>query len=646
MSWLSPTQSEALRCIYSGLTNGEPAGAHAAAIAEGVALAIEQAGRRSEQADFKLALRFLNSPIANAFLARVPKRLAAMSPAERERVLKAWSGSRIGLLRKGFQTFKRLVLFHEYALIQEGMDANPNWGSIGYPGPPAEQAEPIEQPESLQPLRIATDTEMSADVVVVGSGAGGAVVAAELAAAGAEVLVLEKGGFRTHADFDGAEYAGMRDLYEKRGILTSDDVGIVVLAGSTLGGGTTVNWTTSLPTPDYVLEQWERELGVSGAAGPEWQASLRAVSQRLLVNTGSPVNRQNALLRQGCEALGYSWRALPRNVHGCRDCGYCGYGCRCGAKQSTLNTYLQDAYHHGTRIVPDCFVEQVTSERGRANGVVARVDGHRLRVRSQLVVVAAGSVHTPALLLRSGLVNPHLGRHLHLHPVPAAFGVFDEPVEAWHGTMQCVASDQFMDLDQGYGFAVEVPPAHPGLIALGIPWRTAHSHRKLMEQAGHMAFFFALVRDRDGGQVRVDRDGRPVLNYSLSSYDRKHLVRGAVEIVRLLAAAGAHTVGGPAESLDPYRAGQSGGIEAQLERIRRRGYLTNDMTLFSAHQMSSCRMAGSAGLGVVDPSGQSYELRDLYVADASALPSATGVNPMISIMALAHHVAQAIVTRL
>lgn len=637
MDWLTQAEIEALRGICAGLTGDDPGSAETGAIADGVARAIESAARSSERADFRRALSLLNSPIANALLARIPKRLAAMDQTGRERVLLAWAGSRFGLLRQGFQTFKRLVLFHQYALASDGAAGNPNWTAIGYPGP----SQPPQVEKSLRPLRIAKDETLSVDVVVVGSGAGGAVVAAELAAAGAEVLVLEKGGYRSESDFDGAEYTGMRDLYEKRGMLTSDDVGIVVLAGSTLGGGTTINWTTSLATPGYVLKQWERELGVTSATGPEWQASLRAVSERLLVNTASQENRQNALLREACQKLGYSWRSLPRNVHGCRDCGSCGYGCQFGAKQSTLKTYLEDAQREGAQLVADCYVERVTHAHGRATGVEAQVNGHSLVVRSPMVVAAAGSVHTPALLLRSGLVNRNIGRHLHLHPVPAAFGIFDEPVESWRGTMQCVAMDHFMDLDRGYGFAVEVPPAHPGLIAIGTPWENAHSHRDLMGQADRMAFFFALVRDRDGGTVTVDAEGEPVLKYAASDYDRAHIIEGAVEIVRLLAAAGAHTVGGPANSSGLYRAGRAAALESHLQRIRHTGYVPNDMTLYSAHQMSSCRMAGSADLGVVDPEGRSYELEGLRVADASALPTATGVNPMISIMALAHHVAQA-----
>ena len=640
------SELEVLQAICEALAprmEVEPLGFYAVGVqdlevAKGVAGAIDSAASPAEQRQFWLALRLIDHPLSNAVLAGRLRSFRRMTLGERERVLQGWARSRVGLRRKAFQTLKRLALFHMYALIPEGEAGNPHWEHMGYPGP----VEPHRVPKRIHPKVISQDTTLDADVVVVGSGAGGGVVAAELAAAGQQVIVLEKGGYYNEADFDGAEWKGMRDLYEKRGILTSDDVGIVVLAGSGLGGGTMINWTTSLPTPEYVLQEWERDLGVSGATGAEWQASTKAVSERLQVNTDSPENRHNALLRIASEGLGYRWRTLPRSVHGCSDCGYCGYGCRFGAKQSTLVTYLQDAFDQGAQIITECHADRVSFAGGQVTGVQATLGGHSLQIRSPRVVVAAGAVHSPALLKRSGLTNPHIGAHLHLHPVPAAIGIFDEPVHSWQGTMQTVACSQFENLEGGYGFVIEVAPAHPGLMALGAAWRDAQSHRELMLQAQNAAFFFALIRDRDGGRVDIDRAGRPVLKYSLSRYDARHVVRGAQECVRLLAQAGAHTIGGLYNNLEPYSARNEGDLEDYLWRVEQRGYIVNDMTLYSAHQMSSCRMAGSASLGAVNPEGESYDLRGLFVADASALPSATGVNPMISIMTLAHRVAQAV----
>ena len=614
-----------------------------AGIAESVARTISAAARPAEQADFRRALALIDQPITNLILAGAPKRFRSMSFEERERVLKAWSNSQIGVLRKGFQTFKRLVLFHEYSMIPDGSERNPQWERIHYPGP-------VQTPEVEKPLtikQITRSTALEADVVVIGSGAGGGVVAAELAAAGQHVIVLEKGGYHNEADFDGAEFTALRDLYEKRGILTTEDAGIVVLAGSTLGGGTTINWTTSLPTPDHILHEWETELGVTGAEGPEWQASLEAVSARIHVTIEySDQNRQNSLLREGCEALGYDWRTLSRNVNNCDDCGYCGFGCRFGAKQSTLLTYLRDAQENGADIITSCFADRLMISDGRITGVEATVDGHSLRITSPRVVVAAGSLHSPALLKRSGLTNPNIGSHLHLHPVPAAFGIFDEPVETWRGTMQSVACTEFEMTNDGYGFVVEVPPVHPGIAALGIPWKDAKSHRELMTKMANMAFFFAVVRDQDEGRVDVDGEGNPLLNYSLSKKDSATVVEGAKECLKLLVAAGAHTVGGIYNSAEPLAVSSPEDLTSIFDRLDQRGYVQNDMALFSGHQMSSCRMGGTASMAVFDPEGESYEVKDLYIADASALPSTPGVNPMISIMGLAHRNAQIIKSRI
>ena len=212
--------------------------------------------------------------------------------------------------------------------------------------------------------------------------------------------------------------------------------------------------------------------------------------------------------------------------------------------------------------------------------------------------------------------------------------------------MQSVACDEFENTNDGYGFVVEVPPVHPGLAALGLPWNDAKSHQELMTQVGNMAFFFALVRDRDGGRVEVDDQGNPFLNYIPSKHDAATIVRSAKELVNLMVAAGAKTVGGIYNSADPVSTSSAEELAALHERIDQRGYVTNDMGLFSAHQMSSCRMGGKASLAAFDPEGESYEVKNLFIADASALPTATGVNPMISIMGLAHRNAQIIKSRI
>jgi choline dehydrogenase-like flavoprotein len=605
---------------------------------------IAELSNRADRQNFRRTMTLLESRLLNLALTGRFRRFTDLDPTRREQVLQAWAASRIGLLRAGFQMLKRLALFWRYAQLDEQTGAKPQWAAIGYPGP---QTPSCEVPKPIVPLSITKDTILDADAVVIGSGAGGGVVAAELAASGHKVIVLEKGGYANEADFDGAEARSTQRLFEKKGILATRDLGVVLLAGSTLGGGTTVNWSTSLRTPDYVLKQWAEECGVTAAASAEWQRSLDAVCQRLHVNTEeSAPNRQDQKLIAGCTALGYHWRPIARNVQGCQDCGYCSFGCRFGAKQSVLKTYLQDAVDNGAQVVVHAHVDRLAARNGVAMGVEATVDGHRLTVRSKIVVVSAGSIHTPAILKRSGLVHPDIGRHLHLHPVAVLFGIYDELIESWRGPMQASVCDQFANLEAGYGFVVEVAPVHPGMLALGLPWRDAHSHRELMSRANHIATFIVMTRDKDGGTVTVDERGQPVLDYAVSAYDGRHLIRGAQEAARLHAAAGARTVGGPYHNLPPISLRKGNAIESYVSRFPSRGVIKNDMVLFSAHQMSSCRMGGSRKTAPVSPDGETYEVKNLYVADASALPAATGVNPMISIMALAHRTAQIIRARL
>jgi choline dehydrogenase-like flavoprotein len=636
---LSDDQFRTLEVVCATLTSPSAGDLAALLIAP-----IAELSNRADQQNFRRVLTLLESRLVNLALAGRFRRFTHLDQSGREQVLQAWAANRIGLFRAGFQTLKRLALFFHYAQLNDQTGANPHWAEIGYPGP---RTPPGDAPKPIAPLSVTKDTTLDADVVVIGSGAGGGVVAAELAAAGHKVIVLEKGGYANEADFDGAEVRSTQRLFEKRGILTTRDLGVVLLAGSTLGGGTTVNWSTSLRTPDYVLKQWAQECGVTAAASPEWQRSLDAVCQRLHVNTdASAPNRQDQKLIAGCTALGYHWRPISRNVQGCQDCGYCSFGCRFGVKQSGLKTYLQDAVDRGAQVVVHAHVDRVTIANGAATGVEATVNGHRLTIRSTIVVAAAGSLHTPAILKRSGLVHPGIGRHLHLHPVAVLFGIYDEPIESWRGPMQASVCDQFASLDNGYGFVVEVAPVHPGMLALGLPWHDAQSHRELMSQANHIATFIVIARDRDGGTVTVDECGQPVLDYTVSAYDGRHLIRGAQEAARLHAAANAHTVGGPYHNLPPISLRKGNPLESFVGQFPARGVIKNDMVLFSAHQMSSCRMRGSRKAAPVNPDGESYEVKNLYAADASALPTATGVNPMISIMALAHRTAQIMKARL
>lgn len=588
----------------------------------------------------------------NLLLAGTFRPFRALDRDTRERYLRRWSTSRIPPLRKAFQALKRLTTVVYYTATDE-RGRNPAWATIGYPGPtgPAPyKAKPI------KPLSITTDTTLECDVVVVGSGAGGGVVAGELARAGKRVIVLEKGAYLNEADFTQREGEMLERLYDAGGLLSTSNLGLIILQGSCLGGGTVVNYTTSFHTPDAVREEWATEHGLPHFTSPEYTRSLDAVAARIHVNTdhAKPSGRDQTLIA-GLERCGWHHGLLPRDVDGCTQddaCGYCGYGCRAGAKQSTLVTYLQDAAGRGTDVIVRADVRRVVRDVGRAAGVEALVtvpDGARrvsLAVRAKAVVVAGGSIHSPALLLRSGIALSALGRHLALHPATAILGVMDEEIRPWTGTLQAHYSDQFADLDRGYGFKFETAPMHPSLAALALAWESGTAHQEQMRRLPHLTLVGILLRDRFGGRVRVDGDGNPVVDYQLSRYDASHLFRGIGEAARLLESVGATEIGAPHAAPLWYRPADGGGARAGwLDRVRRAGLGANQLLLVTFHQMASCRMGARRATSVVDAEHAVWGVPGLYVADASAFPTASGVNPMLTIMGMAHRAAGIIATR-
>jgi choline dehydrogenase-like flavoprotein len=600
---------------------------------------IEQVASDDDQRLLRLFLRLIEIGAFNGLTTGQWGAFSQLSLEQRSSVLRTWGSSRLPIARRTFQSLKRLTLAVFYALMPDDQP-NPAWAALCYDDPPGKTADAT---RPIVPLKITSPTTLDTDVLIIGSGAGGGVMAGELSAAGLDVIVGEKGGYFAEADYHGREYRSSEQMYEKRALLATVDQSISLLAGSTLGGGTTVNWTTSLRPPESVLREWQSEYGFSGATSTEFQHSLDAVSQRIHVHPDESLpNTLNAHLENGCRELGYDVTTIPRNVKGCEDCGFCGYGCPFGAKQGTLKTYLQDAHQRGVRILVRAQAERILIEHGIAKGAqltVTNEDGQisPVTVRANKVIVAAGAVHTPALLRRSGLSNAHIGANLHLHPATVIFSQFAEPVWGWRGAAQTRLSQQFADLDgRGYGVRLETAPIHPGLAASAFPWQSGAAHKRHMQRIAHYANIIVLTRDVYGGRVTLDKHGQPLLHYRLHPYDAQHMRRGLIEAVRIHQAAGAQIIHGPHQGMS------SSDLVRQLQNAP---FAPNALGVFSAHQMSSARIGGSSAVGAIKPDGETYEVRNLFVADASVLPTATGVNPMLTIMAAAHYLAQGIKSR-
>ncbi len=561
-----------------------------------------------------------------------------LPPEEAERALVALARHPLPPLRAAFGAIRRGLCFVAYAR-SSGDAANPLWSGIGYPGPRSDLPVSV-QPGDL-PMHDARSAPREVDVVVVGSGAGGGVGAGVFAAAGERVLVLEEGDYLSHARIDQREATALRSLYLERGTSGTSDLGIGILAGRGVGGGTVINWDASLRIEPAVAEDWDRSSGLAGLS-----ASLAphydAVSARLGL-CACPDNAANAALRRGCARLGWETEVIPRNAVGCgHQCGYCTMGCAYGHKRDVTRTYLRDAVERGAMIIPGAEVTSVAVSTGRYARVIgvewtAR-DGTQHFVRARKVVVAAGTLRTPKLLARSGVRAGALGKHLRLHPAVAANGVFDEPIEPWMGAPMTTLCRKFSRLDGPHGFLLEVAPLHPGLASSIIPWSDASSHAQSMRQLRHVACAIAITRDRDSGSVGFE--DAPKIDYRISAFDGRHVLEGIVAAARAMLAAGARevfTTHAPALRL-PGGASERE-IAAFRNEVLRRGHAAGRFACMSAHQMGTARMSARSADGVVDERGGVHGVRGLLVCDGSTFPAASGVNPMLTIMAMAHRIA-------
>ncbi len=551
----------------------------------------------------------------------------------------------------GIRQLRAMTFLFFYGLPDE-LGQNPNWEAIGYPGALSAPPSPEQAPKTLRVESLAGDTAtLEADVCIVGSGAGGGVIAAELARAGRSVLVLEMGGYRNESDFRQLELPGMFELYLGGGLAASEGGEIAVLAGSTLGGGTVVNYMNCIRTPQPIREEWAA-MGVDGIDDPAYEEHIDAVWRRLGVNdTATSQNRTHKRLIAACEELGYPHRPLTRNADtACEDpgtCGYCFTGCQKGCKQSTMKTFLQDASDEGARFVVGARADRILTRDGRACGVAATVtnaDGSTtaLEVSAPTVVVAAGAIESPALLLRSGIGGPAVGRHLRLHPAALVGGVYESPIEGWIGQIQSALSDQFKQLEGDWGFLIEATTVAPAIVAMSLPFEDGAAHKGTMSQLANIAPFISVARDHGEGQVVIDEHGRAVTRWSFADDVDARLFRRAIaELARLQRAAGAKEIitffQRPAIS---WREGED--FEAFLAQIEEGSLAANDVAAFTAHQMGSCRMGSDPADSVADGHGQLHDTTGVWVGDASAFPTAPGVNPMISIMSLAHRTAASI----
>lgn len=487
------------------------------------------------------------------------------------------------------------------------------------------------------------------DVCVIGSGPGGGVVAKELSEQGHSVVLLEEGGHYTVNEWDGRPAKGLSMMY--RGGGTTGTLGnpfISITLGKCIGGTSTVNSATCFRTPGPILKKWRDELGLDTMN----EANLNPYFDRVekIVNvTELPwdVLGNNAnVVKRGCDVLGHTCRPLKHNVKDCKGCGPCQFGCPENAKQSVNVTYIPLADKKGARIYANCRADSVIINNGVAAGVRATVVDPKtgrgvydVTVDAKAVVVSCGSLLSPSFLRWSGLKNRHIGRHLQIHPAGRVVALMDEVVEGWKGVSQGAYVDDFED----EGIMLEGVMVHPSLMLAALPGVGA-AHKEMALNYRNLAAFGVMVHDETEGRVlkgyHPKRRKGVLATYMIKRSDADKLKRGIAYLSRIFFAAGARRVYTGISSMPVLNTMED------ADRLLKHRIKPNHIETMAFHPLGTCRMAAGPALGAVDKYGESFEVKNLYVADGSIIPTSLGVNPQITIMAVSNLVADAISARL
>lgn len=503
------------------------------------------------------------------------------------------------------------------------------------------------------------NSTIECDVVIVGTGAGGGTAAEILSQAGLHVVMLEEGPLRSSNDFKMREGNAFRDLYQEGGARVTKDGSMTLLQGRSVGGTTTVNWTSSFRTPPQTLKHWADVHGVKGLGEAEMAPWFERAEKRLNISPWAvPPNENNDILRQGCEKLGLSWHVIPRNVAGCWNLGYCGVGCPTNAKQSMLITTIPAALTAGARLYHRARVRHLLMQGDQVTGVLVdgmpehghQPTGVTLTVKARHVVLAGGAINNPGILLRSKAPDPHdrIGARTMIHPVNLSLGVYEREVGGWSGAPQSIYSDHFQWKDGAtgpMGFKLEVAPMLPAFIA-GFLGNHGAAHAEEMRQLGHLNGMIALqrdgfVEDSPGGTVSLRDDGSPVLDYPLTDTLGEAMRRSFLTMAEIQFAAGAKLVrpvqlGGP--TFKDWASARAGINDFRIEKFR--------TLIGSAHIMGGCALGEDDKLSVVNSRGEFHRLGNLSIMDGSLFPTSIGANPQLSIYGLVTRLATALSERL
>jgi len=475
----------------------------------------------------------------------------------------------------------------------------------------------------------------SIEVAVIGSGSGGG-VAANLLNENYEVGIFEKGSYANREANN--ETFGYHNFYETYAMQQTRGYKVLLLAGSSVGGGTSINWTTSLRTPDNILNEWDSLTGQNNYFNSSnFKSSMDFICQQLNVSeANNRIPQKEIKLAEGLSQSQISYKIIPRNTSNdqCLESGFSTFGHSDESINSSYQTWFPEDKFNSQNVYSNTSVKYLTISKGKATHINVEKNGKVQQIAVDKVVLAAGSLNTPKILLNSGYKNKHLGQHLKLHPVSGVAGKFSEEQKPWAGTMQGIYSDDYLFMKDNYGYLLEGLPMHPSLFFPFFP-NNNDNFEDFIKSYNYWSGSIVLTSDKSSGSI-INKNPQHLWDYNLNDFDHSNLLHGLENLVRANYLAGAEEIMVAASPTMHWKKSSNVHIEDFINKIRAIKNAPFRILLGSAHQMGTARINPNPEQGVVDLDGKVHGLENVYIVDASTFPRCSGVNPMISIQSMSH----------
>ncbi|MGZ3420046.1 MAG: FAD-dependent oxidoreductase [Polyangiales bacterium] len=588
--------------------------------------------------DFQTSLRALFWMVEGASIPSRGRPFTMLSRDDAESFLDAWANGRTHLARSAVRAVLTPIKYAHFQKRELFEHVGCEFERESVRDEPARWTQQVMDGRTLGDARDGT-LELEAEVVIVGTGAGGAAAAYELAKRGHAVLLLEEGDYHKRSTFRGRAPDMTKLMYREQGLTIAwGNVGVPVFAGRAVGGSTVINSGTCYRTPERVFSRWRAKYGLSDFSSELLDEWYEQVESMLQVTPANPDHTGGVgrVVARGAEKMGWK-RAAPlrRNAPDCDGQGICCFGCPTGAKRSTDVSYVPEALKRGAQLLTAAKVEIVEIVADKARGVRGKLaNGRPFRVRAGATVVSGGALMTPLLLRRSGLKHPWIGQNLSIHPATKVLALFDEVVDQSRGIPQAYGIEDFDD----EGIMLEGGSTPFDVTSVGVPF-VGRRFMEVMAQFPHLATFGMMVQDVGRGSVR-ELGGRLVIRYDMHPHDLERMQKGVVRLCELFRAAGARKV-------LPFVAGaQEISSEEGLQRLSQRRARPGDFEVTAFHPLGTARVGTDPRRSVCGPDHQTHEVAGLYVMDGSAIPSSLGVNPQLTIMAMSLRASEMLSQRL